>query len=320
MSHMIQVFSDENILDDNLEFRRVLQNGELETGIGSGLLMDCLTDFWNNFYASTTSGTTYKIPNLHHASQEEEWKAVARIVAFGWRRFKYLPIQLAPAFLYEALSVPSSTCSLMETFFNYISPTEKDALSEALNDFRSADMEELLTILSSHNCTIAPMEQNLLRLFEEIAHKELVQEPSFILKCWKPVLKSIGESLSDGVLDKILADLQPKARNVTKHIQFPKTMSPAESTTSHHLLRFVRELDQRELGLFLWFFTGCDLFLCKTLKVSFTDNMMTEISRRPVAHTRTCVLELATNYSTFSDFRSEFLSVLQSGIWVMDMV
>lgn len=314
---MIEAFSNENILVANIGFRRVLENGELENGVGSGLAMDCITDFWSKFYASRTSGTTYKIPTLHHAFQERQWKAVARIVAFGWQRFKYLPIQLAPPFLSEALSMSSQNCSLMETFFNYVSPTEKDALTEALTDFKGADMEELLTILSSHSCTTLPTEQNLQRLLAEIAHKELVQQPALTIKCWNPVLETIGYSLSGGVLDKILADLQPKARSITKYIQFPNSMSPAERTTSLHLLRFVREIEQREIGQFLGFCTGSDLFLSNTIKVTFTN--MSEYSRRPVAHTCTCVLELACNYSTYSEFRSEFLSVLQSGIWVMDM-
>ena len=192
----------------------------------------------------------------------------------------------------------SQNCSLMEAFFNYVSPTEKDALTEALTDFKGADVEELLTILSSHNCTTLPTEQNLQRLLEEIAHKELVQQPAFIIKCWKRVL-----SLSGVVLDKILADLQPKARSITKYIQFPNSVSPAERTTSLHLLRFVREIDQREIGQFLRFCTGSDLLLdlSNTIKVTFTN--MSEYSRRPVAHTCTCVLELACNYSTYSEFR-----------------
>lgn len=246
----------------------MLGNGELEIGVGSGLVMDCLTDFWANFYASRTSGTTYKSPTLHHAFQEREWKAVARIVAFGWHRFKYLPFEVAPPFLSESLSISSQNCSLMEAFFNYISPSEKDAMMEALNDFNGADMEELLTILGSPNCTTLPTNENLPTLLKDIAHKELVQEPSFIIKCWKPVLETIGESISGRELDKILADLQPKARIITKYIQFPNSVSQAETTTSLHLLRFIREIDQREIGQFLRFCTGSDLFLSQTIKSS----------------------------------------------------
>lgn len=309
---MIEAFADKNILHANIGFRHVLENGEVETGVGSGIALDCITDFWSKFYETKTSGTTYKIPDLHHAIQEREWGAVARIVPFGWQRLKYLPIQLAPPFLKEALSLTTKNCSLMEAFFNYVSPTEKDVLTEALNDFNGADIEEVLSILSSHNCTTLPSAENLPRLLEEIAHKELVQQPSFIIKCWKPILEPIGESLGDGGLEDILSNLQPKARNVTKCIEFP-----AERTTSLHLQRFIREINEKHLGQFLRYCTGSDLFLSKLIKITFTN--MSEFTRRPVAHTCTFLLELSSNYSNYSEFRSEFLSVLQSGVWVMDM-
>lgn len=279
-----------------------------------------LTDFWGKFYLSRTSGTTFKVPTLHHAYKEREWEAVARIVAFGWK-YKYLPVQLAPPFLLEAFSIhPStSTCSLMEAFFNYISSNEKDALTESLNDFHKADFDELLTILGSHSCTTLPTEQNLAKLLDEIAHKELVQEPAFIIKCWKPILKSITarDSLTAEVLGKILTDLKPKARYLTKCIHFPHDMSQSERTTSLHLLRFVREMDVQEIGLFLRFCTGSDLFLSKTIQVTFTN--MSDFERRPVAHTCSCALELASTYASFAEFRTEFLTVLKSGIWLMDM-
>ncbi|KAL7370571.1 hypothetical protein ABVT39_004183 [Epinephelus coioides] len=90
---MIEAFSNENILDANISIRRVLERGE----VGSGIIRDCLTDFWDIFYTTKTSGTSYKIPNLHHKFKEREWTAVARILAFGWRRFQFLPVQLAPS-------------------------------------------------------------------------------------------------------------------------------------------------------------------------------------------------------------------------------
>lgn len=320
IADMITAFSDPNILDANITFERVLENGDIENGVGRGLVLDCLTDFWTKFYLSRTSGTTFKVPNLHHTYKEREWEAVARIVAFGWK-FKYLPVQLARPFLLEAFSINQSTSSstLREAFFNYISPNEKDALTEALNDFPNADFDELLTILGSHSCTTLPTEQNLAKLLDEIAHKELVQEPAFIIKCWKPILKVITErdSFTAAALEKILDDLKPKARNLTKTIHFPHEMSQAQRTTSLHLLRFVRELDAQEIGHFLRFCTGSDLFLSKTIQVSFTD--MSNFERRPVAHTCSCSLELASTYATFAEFRTEFLGVLKSGVWVMDM-
>ncbi|XP_035987320.1 uncharacterized protein si:ch73-30l9.1 isoform X2 [Fundulus heteroclitus] len=314
---MVEAFADENILDANISFRRVLEHGEVEAGVGSGIIRDILTDFWNLFYATKTCGTTYKIPTLHHSFQQKEWAAVARVLAFGWHKFQYLPIQLAPPFLTEALSLRTSENNLMEAFFNFISPTEKDVLTEALENFKMADEEELLSILSSHNCRLLPTKENLQKLVEEIAHKEMVQEPAFIIKCWQPVLRSVGESMTFHDLNKILDDLKPRARNITKCIQFPAGMSDAETITSNQLLRFIRERDEKELGLFLRYCTGSDLFLAKTIKVTFSS--MSEFTMRPVAHTCSCSLELPCNYSNYAEFKSEFCSVLKSGVWVMDM-
>ncbi|CAK6980758.1 uncharacterized protein si:ch73-30l9.1 [Scomber scombrus] len=169
---MIEAFTDNCILDANISIRPVLERGEDEAGVGSGVTRDCLTDFWDMFYATKTCGTNYKIPFLHHKFQDKEWTAVACILAFGWQKFQFFPVKLAPPFLTEALSLSCSD-NLLEAFFNYISTTEKDVLTEALSNFKGADMDELLSILSSHNCCVLPTEENLPRLVEEIAHKVL---------------------------------------------------------------------------------------------------------------------------------------------------
>ncbi len=104
---------------------------------------------------------------------------------------------------------------------------------------------------------------------------------------------------------------------MAKSLKFPQMMSPSETTVSNHLLRFVRERDQKELGLFLRYCTGSDLFLSKTIQVTFTE--MKEFSRRPIAHTCSQHLELASDYSTYAEFRVESCSELNSIVWVMDM-
>lgn len=172
--------SHKNILNANVTFKRLLENSEEEAGNGDGVFQDCLTEFWDTFFATRTCGTT-----------------------------------------------PES--SLMDVFFNYISPAEKDVLSEALQDFQNADMDEVLSVLSSHNCLVLPNENNLQKILEEIAHKEMVQQPAYIIKCWKPILQSIGETMTAEKLDKITENLQPKARHVAKSIKFPQTMSPSET-------------------------------------------------------------------------------------------
>lgn len=49
---MIEAFTDDCILDANISIRRVLERGDVEAGVGSGVTTDCLTDFWDKFYAT----------------------------------------------------------------------------------------------------------------------------------------------------------------------------------------------------------------------------------------------------------------------------
>ncbi|KAA8592926.1 hypothetical protein FQN60_018381 [Etheostoma spectabile] len=67
-----------------------------------------------------------------------------------------------------------------------------------------------MNFLAYSAVTTAVYSENLPSLVEEIAHKERVQEPAFIIKCWKPTLRSIGQSMSTDGLKKILDDLKPK--------------------------------------------------------------------------------------------------------------
>ena len=89
---MINAFTDSCILDANISIRRVLELGEVEAGVGSGVTRDCLTDFWDMFYSTKTCGTNCKIPILHHKFQERERTAVACILAFGWQQFQFFTV------------------------------------------------------------------------------------------------------------------------------------------------------------------------------------------------------------------------------------
>lgn len=51
-----------------------------------------------------------------------------------------------------------------------------------------ADMDELLEILSSHDCKVKITKYNIGPVIDQIAHFEMVQEPTFIRECLFEVL------------------------------------------------------------------------------------------------------------------------------------
>lgn len=47
---------------------------------------------------------------------------------------------------------------------------------------------------------------------------------------------------------------------------------------------------------------------------------MTELKRRPIGHTCGKILHIAGHFDNFPDFRSEFNAVLESSVWVIDII
>ena len=96
-------FIDPDIMNKDVLIKRKLPNGKLEEGEGSGVLRDCLSEFWGEFYSKCTVGTEVKTPYLRHEYQVQEWQAVARILVMGWTTVRYFPLLLPLPFLEEAL-------------------------------------------------------------------------------------------------------------------------------------------------------------------------------------------------------------------------
>lgn len=64
---------------------------------------------------------------------------------------------------------------------------------------------------------------------------------------------------------------------------------------------------------------GADVVIKDKIYVRFVGNR-SKFVRAPVAHTCGCVLEIAYDYETYQEFREEYSNILESGIWVMDIV
>ena len=103
-----------------------------------------------------------------------------------------------------------------------------------------------------------------------------------------------------------------------KLLNYPESLTATQSEVSKHLKRYIKELDSRHLKLFLRFCTGSDVITVPNITVEFSQ--LIGLQRRPVAHTCGCVLQIPDQYENFMAFRSEFDSVLESNVWVMDII
>ncbi len=315
-NNMIEAFSDHEIVTQSLTVTRILPNNSEEAGSGPGVLRDVYSNFWSDFYEHCTVGTSVKVPFLRHDFSSDKWKAVGRVLLKGFKDCKYMPIKLASPLLEELLFGAVYT-DLKVTFMKFVSCQERDVLNQALNDFSSVDMDELLDIMNTYECRRRVTASSLPGIIDEIAHKELIQKPMFVIDCWREVTKGLI-SLSCEEIQQLYKELKPTPKKVTGLLKFPPEMSENQTEVANHLKRYIREIDEDKLSRFLRFCTGSDLVVTEAIHVEFT--FQTDFTRRPIGHTCGMVLELSDSYDNFPQFRAEFNCVLESNIWVMDIV
>ncbi|KAL3875921.1 hypothetical protein ACJMK2_033825 [Sinanodonta woodiana] len=271
--HRGKVFKEfiDFFLENSMEM--ILLNGQKEVGEDSGgILRDALSEFWHTFYETCTVGNHIKVPAISHIMTDKHWKACARIIILGYKQERYFPIQLALPFF----------DSLVSTFMEYISDIEKEVFIQASTDFESVNFDDILEACESHDVRHRPTKDNISTILKQVAHKELVQAPAFIL-------------------------------------DVPDDLSSAERETVQYLKKYIKGLSEDMLRNFLRFVTGADLLTVQKISVRLV-RIDSEFIRRPIAHTCGCVLELSSNYESFVEFRREFNGILESKIWIMDII
>ncbi|XP_052245976.1 uncharacterized protein LOC127854906 [Dreissena polymorpha] len=294
----------------------VMPDGRLEAAEDSGgVTRDALSEFWTAFYDQCTLGTKFKVPYLRHDFAEKEWQSVAKIIIFGWESCKYFPIQLSLPFI-QLCIYEKYSANILDNFFDVIPQEEAITLRKALSDFTSVEQDDLMDALELHDCKTLPTSNNISKLLNEIAHKEIIQAPMFIADCLQPILKKLN--ITEDHLTQLYTDLIPTSKLVNKMFKFPEVMCAEEQTVAQHLRRFIRELNSDSLRKFVRFCTGSDLMVSKEIQVVFVN--VSGLARRPIAHTCSCLLELSKSYESFPQFRSEFMGVLDSNVWVMDII
>ncbi|KAL3856379.1 hypothetical protein ACJMK2_011147, partial [Sinanodonta woodiana] len=252
-----------------------------------GVLRDTLTEFWQDFYNKSTLGTKIKIPYLRHDFGHSKWDAIGRILEVSYEQCGFFPVMLSRAFINHAVYVTHATWQtqqyLLEDFLNFVNDSDRDILTKALQDFEQADTDDV-------------MEENIHQTVMEIAEKELIQEPMFVIDTWAPHLTKMG--LTSAELDKIYEKCKPTSKRVISMISFSSNMTESQNTVSKYL---------------------CSDSIC-TSKIEVTFVHLDGLSSHHVAHTCRDVLELPDDYQSYPDFRSQFLEILKSNVWVMDIV
>ena len=248
----------------------------------------------------------------------ETWKAVANIIVLGWKQEGLFPMKIAPPFIQQCLF--GDCGDLLNPYMQFVPTMDRTILQDALRDFQSVDAEDLPEVMDRHEGKCMVREDNIEYVIKQIAHKEMVQAPSFISECWSDVLKSTG--IDNDVLAQVYSKLEPQTKAVLRVVQFPESMPKGEMEVKGHLNNFIRELDPEMLGLFMRFCTGSDTMVQERVTVNCVACETSENVRCPTAHTYGCVLKIHRTYSKdpYVVFKSDFMNIMRAKYWQMDIM
>ena len=130
-------------------------------------------------------------------------------------------------------------------------------------------------------CRVIQLQQ----LFDQMAHKELCQEPAFIRGCYFEVLLSYGFVVV--VVNKEFDRIKPTAKKLLSVIDCEESDSESFKFFKRHIRE--TESDLKMLRTLLGFITASDLVLYNSEgnchRITFRMVELTGIDRRVVAHT-----------------------------------
>ena len=322
-SDLTDVFGDEDIFKYALQVKVIDNRGQPEKGEGRGVLLDVLTEFWQESFTALTVGTNEKTPFIRHDLQKKEWEAVARVLVYGYIHAKYFPLQLSQVLVATCLFGEESITPelLMNSFRNYIGAEDREVLDKCLSDGFDSNDDDVLDFLSSYKCYRAPTKDNIRSIISELAHQELVQKPRYVSNCWAPIVDILRQDASfqtvQGV-SQLYEQKHPTAKKIIKLFN-ASPANDAERQSFDHLKRFVKSLEGKSLGMFLHFCTGSDVITCDSIQVSFTT--LEGFVRRPVARTCVPILELPSTYESYPSLAEEFTSIMKEDLaWAFDIV
>ena len=109
-------------------------------------------------------------------------------------------------------------------------------------------------------------------------------------------------------------------QRVLANLDEPEELDLSQTRVFDYLKQFFGNMRIEELRWFLRFTTGSSVLLNNRINVTF--NSLSELARRPIAHTCGSIIELPSSYTTYPEFEREFTSVLadDNHVWQMDCV
>ncbi len=301
-----------------MAFKVINHKGETELGAGVGVCRDVIAMFWDTFYDALTEGAKVRIPTIRHGYEAKEWDAIGLSLLKGFTQCKYFPIALSQVYVKVVLEGEESITNeeLLDGLLKFVANDESDAIKDCLSGKLECDSDEITDVLSAYDVRQVPNRENVTEVFTKLAHKEIVQKPSYITERWSAILRPLHANLADKI-KCVYEELEPTTKKIVNMLKC-EPANDDERLVFGYLKKFIKGLENNQLKRFLTFTTGCDFMVCDYISVNFIK--VDGLARRPIAHTCGACLELPVSYQSFPELREEFSSILALSTWEMDIV
>ena len=101
---MIAIFKAPEIIQTKIAVQFVDEAGADAAGVSR----EAYSAFWESYFQTSADGEEFRVPSLNPEYGLQEWQAIGRILAKGYRDHEVFPVQLAPSF-FQALMFGEET-------------------------------------------------------------------------------------------------------------------------------------------------------------------------------------------------------------------
>lgn len=281
---------------------------EMEDGAGNGVARDIFAAFWKEVADSLLIGQSHRVPFVRHDLYLNEWEAVGRILLTGCKEYKYFPLVLASAFTCFVLFDAVPDHILLESFYMYLAPDERETLKASIESYDSCNKEELFGVLDRFNCRKQVNAANMKIIIMELARQELVQKPYLMASAIKPFMlkmKSFASFQSPERVHAFYDRVKPTPRKVLDLLKMTERENPSNFCSDMYVV-----WTQLNLGSCFNFAraqTGSGTGSCAVESIQVTFTRLDGAGRRPIARTCAPLLELPSTYENFCQLRKRVL-------------
>lgn len=195
---------------------------------------------------------------------------------------------------------------VLQNFIMFVTQQEQALLRKSISfkDLSEKEKQQLASFFTAYELHEMPKEEDIVDQITTIILEELLCKPKELVSVMRNrvPMKYLTEIWEDFTAAKATATIfkqRPTAAKVKSCLQ-----TADEFTTNVRVLYFLHafldEVRQEELEQFLLFTTG-SIHQPEKITISFTN--LSGLTRQPIVHTCSNVLEMSTVYHTYQEFR-----------------